>query len=62
MPPINSESVGTGFIFENNENYSLIITCAHCISDATSIFISVPILGQEKFKANVISIAPDHRR
>ena len=53
---INSaSSTGTGF-FINELGY--IITCAHVVKDASSVFIGIPVMGKEPFKAHVIGLCP----
>lgn len=47
---------GTGFFINQTGE---IITCSHVVDKALSVFISLPHFGQQRFKANVISICPE---
>ena len=51
------KSVGTGFFIDND---GLILTCNHVIENAIKIYIIIPIDGQQKHEAEVISICPDN--
>jgi len=55
--PVKDESgIGTGF-FINKDGY--ILTCAHVISSAISISISMPANGKDIFDAKIISCFPE---
>lgn len=55
--PKTADSVGSG-VFINNKGH--ILTCSHCIESATEIKIIIPSSGKKKFKATVISFAPEY--
>jgi S1-C subfamily serine protease len=48
---------GTGFFIDQNGS---VITCAHVIKDAVSVFIIMPSLGKQFLKARVTGLCPDH--
>lgn len=47
---------GTGFIINSNGD---IVTCSHVVEDALSVFISIALCGQQRFKVDVIGICPE---
>ncbi|HEX4068879.1 MAG TPA: trypsin-like peptidase domain-containing protein, partial [Candidatus Babeliales bacterium] len=48
---------GSGF-FINEEGY--IATCSHVVDQALAVHVSIPALGKQRLKANVIGICPQH--
>lgn len=48
---------GTGF-FINDQGY--IATCAHIVHQAIAVYIAIPALGKQRFKATVVGICPQH--
>uniref|UniRef100_A0A0G4HNS9 Uncharacterized protein n=1 Tax=Chromera velia CCMP2878 TaxID=1169474 RepID=A0A0G4HNS9_9ALVE len=51
-----SPGVGTGFFIQLSP--PLLVTCAHVVSDALSLSLSVPELGKQPFEAHVIAVSP----
>ena len=49
-------SRGTGFFVDGNAH---ILTCAHCIDDASEVFVEIPTEGRRQFKATVLGICPE---
>lgn len=48
---------GTGFLI-NDEGY--IVTCSHVVDHAIALYITIPALGKQRLKANVIGLCPQH--
>ena len=55
--PFETESVGTGFFFNDN---GFILTCAHCVEDSMKIEVTIPSLGKKRYKAEIISLSTDY--
>ena len=55
--PFESSSIGTGF-FINDQGY--ILTCCHVVEDSIKLEITIPSLGKNIYKAEIISISPDY--
>ena len=55
--PFESSSIGTGF-FINDQGY--ILTCCHVVEDSIKLEITIPSLGKNNYKAEIISISPDY--
>lgn len=51
----SSKSSGTAFFINNS---GTLLTCAHCVENASTIEIEIPEEGKQKFKASVIIICP----
>ena len=51
----HKESVGTGFFF-NKEGY--ILTCSHCVEDATDVFVEIPTEGNKQYPVSIKGICP----
>ena len=49
-------SRGTGFFVDDHAH---ILTCAHCIDDASEVFVEIPTEGRRQFKATVLGICPE---
>jgi serine protease Do len=55
-PLDEADGVGTGF-FVNDKGY--ILTCAHVISDAVKIWVSIPSNGLDKYDSEIVSFYPE---
>ena len=51
----SSKSSGTAFFINNSGK---LLTCAHCVENASTIEIEIPEEGKQKFKATVIVVCP----
>ena len=51
----SSKSSGTAFFIDSSGK---LLTCAHCVENASTIEIEIPEEGKQKFKADVIFICP----
>ena len=47
---------GTGFFVDGDAH---LLTCAHCIDDASEVFVEIPTEGRRQFKATVLGICPE---
>jgi S1-C subfamily serine protease len=50
-----TESSGSGFFIDNKGH---ILTCAHCVSNATSVFIAIPTQGKTEYTGKVKGVCP----
>ena len=51
----STESVGTGFFFDKEGH---ILTCSHCVEDATEVFVEIPTEGNKQYSVVVKGICP----
>jgi serine protease Do len=52
---IESQSIGTGFFISP----TLIITCCHVVENGNTLFFTMPLLSNKKYKLEIIALAPD---
>ena len=48
-------AIGSGFFIDLN---GYIVTCAHVVQDSNEVYVQLPSIGKQKFKADIISICP----
>ena len=51
----HTESVGTGFFFDKEGH---ILTCSHCVEDATEVFVEIPTERNKQYSVVVKGICP----
>jgi len=51
----STKSSGTAFFINSS---GILLTCAHCVEDASTIEVEIPEEGKQKFKAKVLVICP----
>jgi S1-C subfamily serine protease len=54
-----SQSVGSGFVIQNDDQGPLMVTNAHVVADAPNVFIQYPALGPYTFEARVVLVNHD---
>ena len=54
------KSVGTGSIIRITDNFFYILTCSHCVDNADSVTVMLPLLGMMEFHSVVVALSPDN--